>query len=60
VKLTQPGAGVVAFVDEPIESPGEWFCTRNDTVVDVARALTTIEEELFSWKSKALHLLTGG
>jgi hypothetical protein len=51
VKISEPGAGVVVFADEDITSPGEWLCTKNDLVVDTARALTTIEEELFKFSS---------
>jgi len=57
VKLSEPGEGTVAFVDQDITAPGDWFCTKNDLVVDTVHALTTIEEELFSLKSSILSRL---
>jgi hypothetical protein len=50
---------LVAFTDADISSAGEWYCTKNDTVVTVARSLQTIEEELLNWKRYSLSRLFG-
>jgi len=49
----------VVFADADISAAGEWACSRSDLVVDTARALHVIEEELFSFKRGVLKGILG-